>query len=201
MYWFKLVFKLFYYYRFFKAVNAKEGKLRMRRKGFQLEEADLIGLDYLWRVICECSEDIAMCGVELMREVCSNPCSRLTAADYYEAFATDCCERLRAAHQVLATVSSTDRMNIIYIIFNRVFRWFNVFVIHLEAVACCVRLCRVLRVITEYVVECDRRYTSDRQILPLYRYVFNNIDNVDVMINQQLCDFSELDEAGNVILL
>lgn len=37
-------------YRFFKAVNAKEGKLKMRRKGFQLEEPDLIGLDYLWRV-------------------------------------------------------------------------------------------------------------------------------------------------------
>jgi len=95
--------------RFFKAVNAKEGKLKLRRKGFQLEEADLIGLDYLWRVICECTEDIALCGVELMREVCASPGARLAAADYHEAFAMDCCVRLKDAHQQLATVSSPER--------------------------------------------------------------------------------------------
>ncbi|XP_077293704.1 ubiquitin carboxyl-terminal hydrolase-like faf isoform X2 [Arctopsyche grandis] len=132
--------------RFFKAVNGKEGKLKMRRKGFQLEEPDLIGLDYLWRVICECTEEIAMCGVELIREVCASPGIRLASSDYHEAFINDCCERLRVAHQGLSGSKTPE-----------------------QATVCCVRLFRVLRVITEYVVECDRRYAPDRQILPLYR--------------------------------
>lgn len=37
-------------FRFFKAVNSKEGKLRVKRRSFLLNDADLIGLDYLWRV-------------------------------------------------------------------------------------------------------------------------------------------------------
>lgn len=38
------------YFRFFKAVNSKEGKLKIKRRSFLLNDADLIGLDYLWRV-------------------------------------------------------------------------------------------------------------------------------------------------------
>lgn len=30
-------------------------------------------------------------------------------------------------------------------------------------------MCRVIRAIQEYINECDRRYSSDRQILPVYR--------------------------------
>lgn len=36
--------------RFFKAVNSKEGKLKAKRRSFLINDADLIGLDYLWRV-------------------------------------------------------------------------------------------------------------------------------------------------------
>ena len=37
--------------RFFKVVNFKEGKLAMRRRsGYMMEDLELIGLEYLWRV-------------------------------------------------------------------------------------------------------------------------------------------------------
>lgn len=36
--------------RFFKAVNFKEGKLKLRRRMFAMDDVDLIGTDYLWRV-------------------------------------------------------------------------------------------------------------------------------------------------------
>ena len=42
--------------RFFKAVNAKEGKLVARRK---MNDVGLIGLDYLWRVILFGSDPVA----------------------------------------------------------------------------------------------------------------------------------------------
>lgn len=30
-------------------------------------------------------------------------------------------------------------------------------------------MCRVIRAIQEYINECDRRFTAERQILPIYR--------------------------------
>ena len=37
--------------RFFKAVNSKESKLiAKRRGGYMMDDLELIGLDYLWRV-------------------------------------------------------------------------------------------------------------------------------------------------------
>lgn len=41
------------YERFFKAVNSKEGKLKLKRRTFLMDDVDLIGTDYLWRV-CRC---------------------------------------------------------------------------------------------------------------------------------------------------
>jgi len=38
------------YERFFKAVNSKEGKLKLKRRTFLMDDVDLIGIDYLWRV-------------------------------------------------------------------------------------------------------------------------------------------------------
>lgn len=38
------------YERFFKAVNSKEGKLKLKRRTFLMDDVNLIGTDYLWRV-------------------------------------------------------------------------------------------------------------------------------------------------------
>lgn len=36
--------------RFFKAVNCREGKLVAKRRVYMMDDLELIGLDYLWRV-------------------------------------------------------------------------------------------------------------------------------------------------------
>lgn len=36
--------------RFFKAVNSKEGKLVLKRRVHLMDDDDLIGVDYVWRV-------------------------------------------------------------------------------------------------------------------------------------------------------
>ncbi|KAF4027179.1 hypothetical protein G4228_018934 [Cervus hanglu yarkandensis] len=37
--------------RFFKAVNCREGKLVAKRRAYMMDDLELIGLDYLWRVV------------------------------------------------------------------------------------------------------------------------------------------------------
>lgn len=39
--------------RFFKAVNCREGKLVAKRRAYMMDDLELIGLDYLWRVSTE----------------------------------------------------------------------------------------------------------------------------------------------------
>ena len=36
--------------RFFKAVNCREGKLVAKRRAYMMDDLELIGLDYLWKV-------------------------------------------------------------------------------------------------------------------------------------------------------
>lgn len=36
--------------RFFKAVNSKEGKLKVKKRMFLMDDVDLIGNEYVWRV-------------------------------------------------------------------------------------------------------------------------------------------------------
>ncbi|CAH0691384.1 unnamed protein product [Chilo suppressalis] len=129
--------------RFFKAVNSKEGKLKIKRRSFLLNDADLIGLDYLWRVITECDDEISARGIELLREVCTCVGPQFSAAHHHEAFLTQCCARTqRMQKEMEQQEDSTEG---------------------------CTKMCRVIRAIQEYVNECDRRFSADRQILPIYR--------------------------------
>lgn len=36
--------------RFFKVVNCREGKLVVKRRVYMMDDLELIGLDYFWRV-------------------------------------------------------------------------------------------------------------------------------------------------------
>ncbi|XP_028043113.1 probable ubiquitin carboxyl-terminal hydrolase FAF-X isoform X2 [Bombyx mandarina] len=129
--------------RFFKAVNAKEGKLRIKRRSFQLNDADLIGIDYLWRVITECDDDISARGIELLREVCTCVGPQLSPAMHHESFLTQCCARTQRLQREMEQQEDNPEV--------------------------CTKMCRIIRAIQEYINECDRRFSSERQILPIYR--------------------------------
>ncbi|XP_074025512.1 ubiquitin carboxyl-terminal hydrolase 9X isoform X2 [Leptinotarsa decemlineata] len=146
--------------RFFKAVNMKEGKLKVKRRLLLTEDLDLIGLDYLWKVVTLCSNDIASRAIELLKEVSTNLGPRLLQSQlvFHETYITECYDRLRAHYDTLTILqkSVNDKEFDTDQIQNR---------IKAEAV----KMCRVMKVLQEYMSECDNAFVGERKILPLHR--------------------------------
>lgn len=62
-----------------------------------MDDVDLIGIDYIWRVVLCSSEDIAQKGIELLKETFTNLGPRLQANQViiHEDFIMNCMTRLR----------------------------------------------------------------------------------------------------------
>ena len=59
--------------KFFKYVNYNEDKQSMRRRGwYQTNSLELVGLEYLWKLIMIADETIAQQGIELLKEIFTN---------------------------------------------------------------------------------------------------------------------------------
>lgn len=138
--------------RFFKAVNSKEGKLLAKRRAYLMNDLELIGLDYLWRVVLCSGEDIANRAIELLKETYTNLGPRLQAnqVDIHEDFVQSCMDRLKAAYDTIS-ILERDKDSV-----NR---------LRQETT----RMIRVLKVLREYVGQCDGDYGEDRSILPMAR--------------------------------
>ncbi|KAK7070589.1 putative ubiquitin carboxyl-terminal hydrolase FAF-X [Halocaridina rubra] len=138
--------------RFFKAVNSKEGKLVLKRRVYLMDDVDLIGVDYVWRVVLCGSEEFAGRAIELLRETFTNLGPRLQANQViiHDDFLSNCMSRLKAMYDTVS-VLDRDKDSV-----NRVRQETT-------------RMCRVLRVLHEYIAECDGDFGDDRSILPLGR--------------------------------
>ncbi|XP_059619571.1 probable ubiquitin carboxyl-terminal hydrolase FAF isoform X2 [Phlebotomus argentipes] len=149
--------------RFFKAVNSKELKLQAKYRGYVLDDEDLIGKDYLWRVITTGGEDIACKAIELLKEVSTALGPRLQAmvAIFHENFIDECCDRLRSHYDNVLQVNK---------IIEDVVKQ-NEDCNDIKAMRMCEadKMCRVIRVLQEYIKECDRSFNGDRYYLPLSR--------------------------------
>ncbi|KAF2881719.1 hypothetical protein ILUMI_24454 [Ignelater luminosus] len=150
--------------RFFKAVNTKEGKLKPKRRSLITEDPDLIGLDYLWKVVTLCSDDIASRAIELLREVSTNLGPRLLATqlEFHETYITECYERLRT-HYDLATMYQNQKLK------TEKDKEFELNQHQNNITSEAVKMCRILRVLHEYLSECDNAFLGERKILPLHR--------------------------------
>ncbi|XP_008200473.2 probable ubiquitin carboxyl-terminal hydrolase FAF-X isoform X3 [Tribolium castaneum] len=146
--------------RFFKAVNTKAEKLKLKRRSLLTEDPDLIGLDYLWKVVTLCPDDIAERAIELLREVSTNLGPRLQQSqmEFHENFITECHDRLRAHYDTVTVLQKSENDKD----FNK-----NQMQNRIRAEA--VKMCRVMRVLHEYISECDIAFLGERKILPLYR--------------------------------
>lgn len=146
--------------RFFKAVNTKEGKLKPKRRLLLTEDPDLIGLDYLWKVVTLCSDDIAARAIELLREVSTNlgPHLLVSQLDYHETFITECYDRLRAHYDTITVLQRSEND-----------KEFNLNQLENRIRAEAVKLCRVMKVLHEYINECDNTFYGERKVLPLHR--------------------------------
>ncbi|XP_055701076.1 probable ubiquitin carboxyl-terminal hydrolase FAF isoform X2 [Phlebotomus papatasi] len=149
--------------RFFKAVNSKELKLQAKFRGYVLDDEDLIGKDYLWRVITTGGEEIACKAIELLKEVSTALGPRLQAnvGIFHENFIDECCDRLRSHYDNVLQVNK--------IIEDVVKQNEDCNDIKAMRIAEADKMCRVLRVLQEYIKECDRTFNGDRYYLPLSR--------------------------------
>ncbi|XP_067314752.1 ubiquitin carboxyl-terminal hydrolase 9X-like isoform X2 [Pseudorasbora parva] len=138
--------------RFFKAVNCREGKLVAKRRAYMMDDLELIGLDYLWRVVIQGSDDIATRAIDLLKEIYTNlgPKLQVNRVEIHEDFIQSCFERLKASYDTLCVLEGDkDSLNCA----------------RQEAL----RMVRVLTVLREYITECDSDYTEERSILPMSR--------------------------------
>uniref|UniRef100_A0A671TF05 ubiquitinyl hydrolase 1 n=1 Tax=Sinocyclocheilus anshuiensis TaxID=1608454 RepID=A0A671TF05_9TELE len=138
--------------RFFKAVNCREGKLVAKRRAYMMDDLELIGLDYLWRVVIQGSDDIASRAIDLLKEIYTNLGPKLQAnqVEIHEDFIQSCFDRLKASYDTLCVLDGDkDSINCA----------------RQEAI----RMVRVLTVLREYITECDGDYHEERTILPMSR--------------------------------
>ncbi|KAL1022174.1 hypothetical protein UPYG_G00023090 [Umbra pygmaea] len=138
--------------RFFKAVNCREGKLVAKRRAYMMDDLELIGLDYLWRVVIQGSDDIASRAIDLLKEIYTNlgPKLQVNQVEIHEDFIQSCFDRLKASYDTLCVLDrDKDSINCA----------------RQEAI----RMVRVLTVLKEYINECDSDYHEERTILPMSR--------------------------------
>uniref|UniRef100_A0A8C5P965 ubiquitinyl hydrolase 1 n=1 Tax=Leptobrachium leishanense TaxID=445787 RepID=A0A8C5P965_9ANUR len=138
--------------RFFKAVNCREGKLVAKRRAYMMDDLELIGLDYLWRVVIQGSDDIATRAIDLLKEIYTNlgPRLQVNQVEIHEDFIQSCFDRLKASYDTLCVLDGDkDSINCA----------------RQEAI----RMVRVLTVLKEYINECDSDYHEERTILPMSR--------------------------------
>uniref|UniRef100_A0A8C9SFP8 ubiquitinyl hydrolase 1 n=1 Tax=Scleropages formosus TaxID=113540 RepID=A0A8C9SFP8_SCLFO len=138
--------------RFFKAVNCREGKLVAKRRAYMMDDLELIGLDYLWRVVIQGSDEIANRAIDLLKEIYTNlgPKLQVNQVEIHEDFIQSCFDRLKASYDTLCVLDGDkDSINCA----------------RQEAI----RMVRVLTVLREYITECDSDYHEERAILPMSR--------------------------------
>ncbi|XP_066267004.1 ubiquitin carboxyl-terminal hydrolase 9X-like isoform X4 [Branchiostoma lanceolatum] len=138
--------------RFFKAVNLKENKLVCKRRTYMMDNLELIGLEYIWRVILLGQDEIAAKAIDLLRETYTNLGPRLQTnqVDIHVDFIQSCFDRLKAAYDTICILEN-DKDS-------------------LEDIRTEVtRMIRVLSVLREYISEYDNDFTEERTILPMAR--------------------------------
>ncbi|EHB09100.1 Putative ubiquitin carboxyl-terminal hydrolase FAF-Y [Heterocephalus glaber] len=138
--------------RFFKAVNCKEQKLIPKRRAYMMDDLQLIGLDYLWRVVIQSNDDVACRAIDLLKEIYTNLGPRLQTSQVviHKDFIQSCFNRLRASYDSLCildgdedSINSTRQETI--------------------------HMVRVLTVLREYINQCDNDFHQERIILPMSR--------------------------------
>ncbi|PSN47507.1 putative ubiquitin carboxyl-terminal hydrolase FAF-X [Blattella germanica] len=151
--------------RFFKAVNSKEGKLKAKRRAFLMDDVDLIGTEYIWRVVTNSGDEIANRAIELLKEVNTNLGPRLQSSilEFHESYISECLDRLRAHYDTVTVLSNDDGG----IKDDGSLIGSPVTLNKLKGEA--VKMCRVMKVLQEYIGECDGDFTVERKILPLHR--------------------------------
>ncbi|CAF4578092.1 unnamed protein product, partial [Rotaria sp. Silwood2] len=135
--------------RFFKSVNAQSNKLIQKRRSIRLlNDEDLTGIEYLWKLILNGTDIVANRGIQLIKEIYTNISLSLKndIKRIHQTFIQECFKRLQHVNEMIKTKTNQTthqhRLN---------------------------ALIRILIVLREYLSECDYSYHKDRSIVPMSR--------------------------------
>ena len=124
----------------------------LKRRATLMDDLELIGLDYIWKVVLCSSDAVSSKAIDLLKETFTNLGPRLLSqqVEIHEDFIGSCMDRLKASFDTVTVLQEDkgDRGRM-----------------EVEVL----RLCRVLCVLFEYVSECDAEYQEERSCIPLYR--------------------------------
>jgi ubiquitin carboxyl-terminal hydrolase 9/24 len=112
-------------------------------------------------VVTNSPEEIANRGIELLKEVNTNLGPRLQSSvvAFHETYIAECMDRLKA-HFDTVSILRKESLD------NKEDKDDNIGdVIKSEAM----KMCRVMKVLQEYLNECDTVFPGERKILPLHR--------------------------------
>lgn len=140
--------------KFFKAVNLKEGKFILKKQGVLTEDLELIGLDYLWRILLNCNEDVVNSAINLIKGVYTDlgPSLESHQVDIHNDLIDSCIHRLQAAYDTVSVLKKdeTAQARVLYELS---------------------RMSRILRLLFSYIQHCDNLYGDERNILPLNKAI------------------------------
>lgn len=114
------------------------------------------------QVVTNSPEEIANRAIELLKEVNTNLGPRLQSSvlAFHVTYIGECMDRLKAHYDTVSVLSKVyleGREEREQQMSNK---------IKIEAM----KMCRVMKVLQEYINECDTTFPGERKILPLHRY-------------------------------
>lgn len=143
-------------------MNLKYNRLVQKRSYFLTDNLDLIGLDYLWKIVTYANEDIVEKAIVLLKDIYIHLGPQLKAEQcaIHAELISNCMERLRVSYDNLSVLcaqktadanTGQDRID------------------EARAAQEITQILRVLIVLREYLSEFDSNYLCERIYPPLSR--------------------------------
>lgn len=152
---------------FFKTVNCKLNHLTAnpRTGTLQIDSSNLLGDDYLWKIILSANDEVAFLAIEFMKNLYSSPSPQLffTIGELHSDFTQQCSERLKSCYDTLQCLVDQNNKDSK----NQVWQQTS-------------RLGRTLKVLYEYIWAYDTQFDEERRYPPLYRMFWGH--DIDFII-------------------
>ena len=158
--------------RFFKNVNLKYNLLIQKRHFFLTKSLDLIGLDYLWKIVTFANEDIVEKAILLLKDIYIHLGPQLKAEQsaIHADLISSCMDRLRVSHDNLTVLDKhckQPNLNTGHQQVDKLEEEND----EIKSQQEITQILRVMVVLREYLNEFDANYLYERFYPPLFRWV------------------------------